>query len=86
MGADTVNEPVLLDVPLTLEELEGIDVPDALLPLAFAAEDDAEEALPDPVGALLQDANRQNAMVAATTITRRFFIEPPLFEAQLRLL
>ena len=86
MGADTVNEPVLLDVPLTLKELEGLDIPDALVLLAFAAEDAFETALPEPVEVLLQDANRQNAIAAATTITRRFFIEPPLFEAQLRLL
>ena len=74
VGVDTTNDPVLLDVPLTLEELEGLDVPDAPVLLVFAIEDAFEEALPEPAGALLQDANRQNAIVAATTMTRCFFI------------
>ena len=72
VGVDTTNGPVLLDVPLTLEELEGLDVPDAPVLLVFAIEDAFEEALPEPAGALLQDANRQNAIVAATTMTRCF--------------
>ncbi len=83
VGADTTNEPVLLDTPLALEEL---DVSDALVSLVIAVKDALDEVPPEPEGALLQDTNRQNTKTVEATMTKCFFIGSPLFETQLTLL